>query len=63
MSSSVPEMPFSLVCESCDAGMELCSQSQAEAAGWTDIQPAPDLPMANYLGRCPECQRAVDEMS
>lgn len=49
-------IPFSLVCTECDAGMEIRSYDQALAAGWTDIQFAPDLPMANYLGLCPECQ-------
>lgn len=63
MSSYEPELPFSLVCDGCDAGMELLSQEEAEAAGWWVYGPAPELPMANYLGRCPDCQRGIQEMS
>jgi hypothetical protein len=54
------DVPFSLVCEQCDAGMEIGSFSEALAAGWTDVRPAPDLPSANYLGLCPDC-RAEEE--
>ncbi len=49
------DAPFSLVCRECDAGMDVKSHSQAMADGWTDIDYAPDLPMANFVGLCPEC--------
>ncbi len=47
---------FSLVCEDCDAGSDLATMEDALAAGWTDIDYAPDLPMANFCGLCPDCQ-------
>ena len=50
------DVPFTLVCQECDAGMDIHSHEQALAAGWTDIDYAPDMPMANYVGLCPECQ-------
>jgi hypothetical protein len=53
-------VPFSLVCTDCDAGMEIRTYEQAPAEGWTKIAYAPDLPMANYLGLCPECRYAED---
>jgi ribosomal protein L31 len=52
------DVPFSLVCICCDAGMGIESNQQALAAGWTAIEFAPDLPMANYLGVCPDCRPA-----
>jgi hypothetical protein len=52
------DVPFSLVCICCDAGMGIESFEQALAAGWTAIEFAPDLPMANYLGVCPDCRPA-----
>jgi len=55
---SPPDVPFTLVCINCDAGMEIESSEQALAAGWTEIEFAPDLPMANYLGVCPDCRPA-----
>ena len=60
MSSSAdfpPDVPFSLVCEYCDAGMEIGSLEEAIAAGWTDIEFVPDCPMANFIGTCPGCSR------
>lgn len=51
----VDEIPFTLVCRNCDAGTEIESQAQAVADGWTDIEYAPELPMANYVGCCPDC--------
>lgn len=48
---------FSLVCENCDAGDDMLNEVDARTAGWTRIEYAPDLPMANYLGLCPECRR------
>jgi hypothetical protein len=40
--------------------MEFESFEQAIAAGWTDIEFAPDLPMANYCGLCPDCRQAEE---
>lgn len=51
------DFPFSLTCESCDAGMEIGSYEEAVMAGWTDISYAPEQLMANFLGLCPECRR------
>jgi hypothetical protein len=48
---------FSLVCEECDAGMNVLSHADALAEGWTEIEYRPDLPMANYCGLCPDCRR------
>lgn len=47
---------FSLTCQHCDAGMEISCEAEATAAGWTGIEYAPDLPSANYVGTCPDCQ-------
>jgi len=55
---SIHESPFSLVCACCDAGMEIESPQQARLAGWTRLQSAPDLPMANWLGVCPDCRES-----
>ena len=49
------DMPFSLVCSECDAGMNIESYDQALAEGWAEIEFAPDLPMANFIGLCPDC--------
>lgn len=55
--SGVPAgIPFLLVCEQCDAGTEIGSRKEAIAAGWSDIEYAPDLPMANFVGLCPDCR-------
>jgi hypothetical protein len=56
-----PDVPFSLVCEQCDAGMEIGSYEEAVAQGWHFIQYAPDLPMANFVGLCPACRQAEEE--
>lgn len=53
-----PDVPFSLVCVQCDAGMEIGSYAEARAEGWSDIHYAPDLPMANFVGYCPACRQA-----
>jgi hypothetical protein len=50
------DVPFSLVCSDCDAGMEIRKYDQALAEGWTNVDYAPDLPMANFIGLCPECR-------
>ena len=49
-------VPFSLVCSECDAGTHIESHDQAMAEGWADIDYAPDLPMANFIGLCPDCR-------
>lgn len=51
------DVPFSLVCLTCDLGAGIDSYEEALAGGWTDICYAPDLPMANFLGLCPECRQ------
>lgn len=51
------DVPFSLVCINCDAGMDISSMEEAIARGWTSIECDPDLPMANFVGYCPDCRR------
>jgi hypothetical protein len=41
--------------------MEIRSYEDAINAGWMDITYAPDLPMANFLGLCPECRQSRDD--
>ena len=53
-------VPFSLVCCECDAGTHIKSNDQAVAEGWTEIDYAPDLPMANFVGLCPECREQYE---
>jgi hypothetical protein len=53
--SNATDAPFSLVCRDCDAGMNITSHDHAVAEGWTEIDYAPELPMANFVGLCPEC--------
>ena len=48
-------MPFSLTCRTCDAGSSVDTPTEASLAGWDRIEPARDLPQANYIGDCPEC--------
>ena len=48
--------PFSLVCWYCDAGQGIASEEDALAEGWIEIEPAPQLLQANYLGVCPDCR-------
>lgn len=52
-----PEPVFSLVCRECDAGMDIDTEEQATLEGWSGIEPAFDLPQANYCGLCPDCQK------
>ena len=52
-----PDVPFSLTCEYCDAGMEIESREEALAAGWTDIEFVRNCPLANFIGTCPGCSR------
>lgn len=56
-----PDTEFSLVCQHCDAGMEISTYEEALVAGWIEIDYAPDLPMANFLGVCPVCQAWLNE--
>ena len=48
--------PFSLVCWYCDAGQGIASEEDAQTEGWIEIEPAPQLLQANYLGVCPDCR-------
>lgn len=52
---------FVLLCADCDYGDGITSETEAIEQGWTGIQPAPDLPMANFVGTCPYCQKIPDE--
>jgi hypothetical protein len=53
-------VPFTLVCQECDAGMDIESEEQAVAEGWTDIDYAPHLPMANFIGLCSDCRESFE---
>jgi hypothetical protein len=57
---TIKDVPFTLTCSECDAGMEIESHEHAVAEGWTDIDYRPDLPMANYVGLCPVCRETFD---
>ena len=59
-SSPEPDV-FSLVCSDCDNGSHIVSETQAIEEGWIAIQPAPDLPMANYIGTCLNCDLLLEE--
>ncbi len=60
--TSLPDdVPFSLTCRECDAGMEVVSYSEAIALGWLEIDFEPDLPMANFSGLCPGCGQQAEE--
>lgn len=52
-----PDVVFSLVCALCDAGGDIETLDQALEEGWSDISYEPDMPMANFLGLCPDCRR------
>jgi hypothetical protein len=54
------DVPFSLVCSECDAGSHIKNWEQAVAEGWSNIDYAPSLPMANYIGHCPECRGSTN---
>lgn len=54
------DVPFSLVCSECDAGSHIESHEQAVAEGWSNIDYAPSLPMANYIGLCPDCRETMN---
>lgn len=55
-----PDPAFTLVCSECDAGGDIATEAEAIDAGWSQIQSAPDLPQANFLGLCPDCRRQTD---
>lgn len=56
MSWKIPsDVVFSLVCERCDAGMEIETYEDALNFGWSDIGYEPDCPMANFIGLCSDC--------
>ena len=61
MKTKIPsDVVFSLVCGRCDAGTDVETYKQALDEGWSDISFEPDLPMANFLGLCPDCRRAEE---
>jgi hypothetical protein len=63
MADEIPhDVVFSLVCENCDAGMEIGSHEEALDAGWTYLRYAPELPMANFVGLCQDCRRIEEEL-
>lgn len=51
-----PDVAFSLVCELCDAGMEVDSLEAAILLGWIRIGYDDGLGW-NFIGMCPDCQR------
>ncbi len=55
------EPAFSLTCRECDAGEDVETEEQAIALGWTEIEPAFDLPQANYCGLCPDCRETISD--
>lgn len=55
-----PEI-FSLTCSDCDYGDGITTEAEAIEEGWSQITPAPDLPMANFVGVCPCCRKMFDE--
>jgi hypothetical protein len=58
MCDEVPsDVVFSIVCQRCDADSHLTCHEQAIAEGWFWIAYAPDLPIANFVGLCPDCKR------
>lgn len=58
MSWKIPShVAFSLVCERCDAGMEIETYEDALNFGWSAIGYEPDCPMANFIGLCPDCRQ------
>lgn len=55
-----PEI-FSLTCSECDDGDGITSEAEAIEQGWSQITPALDLPMANFVGVCPCCRKVLDD--
>lgn len=58
----VPPEPeiFSLTCSECDYGEGITTEAEAIEEGWSQITPAADLPMANFVGICPCCRNVFD---
>lgn len=54
------EPVFSLICQHCDAGQGITTEELAIAEGWSEIEPAFDLPQANYSGICPDCRETEE---
>ena len=54
------DVRFTLICCQCDAGMEITSYDQAVAAGWSAIDYAPELSMANFIGVCLDCLESFE---
>ena len=52
--------PFSLVCSDCDAVTHIKNYEQAIAEGWSEIDYAPGLAMANNVGLCPDCRETFE---
>lgn len=52
---------FRLACVDCDAGTEIKTREEAEAAGWIDLDPDPGGFAWTYLGTCPECRKEVGD--
>ena len=63
MKTTKIDVPFTLTCTECDAGMSIQSHEQSIREGWTYIDYAPDLPMANYTGLCPDCQEKLRKLA
>lgn len=38
----------------------IASNDEAVAAGWSEIDYAPRLPMANFIGVCPDCMESFE---
>lgn len=54
------EPVFSLICQHCDAGQGITTEELAIAEGWSEIEPAFDLPKANHSGICPDCRKTEE---
>ena len=53
--ASHPGLNFSLSCTTCDAGTEVKTRGEAEAAGWSQLLCDPGGISWTWLGLCPEC--------
>lgn len=57
----LPNAPaWSLVCRECDAGDNVPSMLAAWRDGWSEIEFAPAIEQANFLGLCPDCRAASE---
>ena len=59
-SQNPADICFSLVCTECDAGLNVADYAQAMAEGWSEIDYVPNLPMANFVGLCPNCREGIE---